>query len=98
MPSRPPKRRPPQTRPPFDDTKRPNAHQRGYTRRWQRLRLSFLRSHPLCAACASEGLVKAASDVDHIVPHRGDSTLFWDMANLQSLCASCHARKTARGE
>lgn len=28
--------------------------------------------------------------VDHITPHKGDSTLFWDSGNWQSLCKSCH--------
>jgi 5-methylcytosine-specific restriction protein A len=33
--------------------------------------------------------------VDHIVPHRGDLTVFWDRSRWQALCASCHGRKTA---
>jgi hypothetical protein len=33
--------------------------------------------------------------VDHIVPHGGDQTLFWDAANHQTLCEPCHNRKTA---
>jgi 5-methylcytosine-specific restriction endonuclease McrA len=28
--------------------------------------------------------------VDHIRPHRGDLSLFWDEANLQALCKRCH--------
>jgi len=36
-----------------------------------------------------------ATVVDHISPHKGDSDLFWDRANWQSLCESCHNRKTA---
>ena len=35
-----------------------------------------------------------ATDVDHIVPHRGDMSLFWDVNNWQALCHECHARKT----
>lgn len=27
---------------------------------------------------------------DHIKPHRGDERLFWDRANLQTLCKPCH--------
>ena len=34
--------------------------------------------------------------VDHIVPHRGDSNLFWDRNNWQPLCKPCHDRKTGR--
>ena len=33
----------------------------------------------------------AASVVDHIKPHKGDKALFWDQANWQPLCASCHS-------
>ena len=30
--------------------------------------------------------------VDHIVPHRGDQELFWDVANnWQALCRQCHS-------
>lgn len=36
------------------------------------------------------------TDVDHIVPHRGDPELLYDEANLQSLCHECHSKKTAR--
>ena len=35
-----------------------------------------------------------ATDVDHIVPHRGDPALFWDEENWQALCHSCHSKKT----
>ncbi len=38
----------------------------------------------------------AATDVDHIQPHRGDMTLFWDSSNWQPLCHRHHAQKTAR--
>ena len=27
---------------------------------------------------------------DHKVPHRGNPRLFWDEANLQTLCKACH--------
>jgi 5-methylcytosine-specific restriction protein A len=41
-------------------------------------------------------MVKAATVVDHIIPHQGDMTLFWDAdSNWQSLCKTCHDRKTA---
>jgi len=28
--------------------------------------------------------------VDHIIPHRGDSRLFWAQGNLQALTYHCH--------
>ena len=35
-----------------------------------------------------------ATDVDHVRPHRGSWRIFTDRTNLQSLCHSCHSRKT----
>jgi 5-methylcytosine-specific restriction protein A len=35
-----------------------------------------------------------AEVVDHIKPHKGDMTLFWDENNWQSLCKMHHDRKT----
>ena len=66
------------------------SHERGYGAAWQRARATHLRQHPLCVMCDSEGLVKAANVVDHIIPHRGNLTLFWDMTNWQSLCKQHH--------
>lgn len=73
---------------------RGNTTQRGYGWRWQRARAAHLRKEPLCKVCLPQ--VVAARAVDHIVPHRGDMTLFWDRNNWQSLCVSCHNAKTAR--
>jgi len=36
------------------------------------------------------------TDVDHIIPHRGDPLLMADPQNLQTLCETHHGRKTAR--
>lgn len=36
-----------------------------------------------------------ATDVDHIVPHKGNHELFWDRDNWQALCHHCHSVKTA---
>lgn len=45
--------------------------------------------------CLRAGRLVPATVVDHITPHKGNSELFWDSANWQSLCESCHNRKTA---
>lgn len=76
---------------------RKTATQRGYDGRWRKARARFLRAHPLCAGCQRDGKFTAATVVDHITPHRGDMTLFWDMANWQPLCKKCHDRKTGEG-
>ncbi len=64
--------------------------------RWQRAARRFLRRNPLCVDCAELGAVEAATDVDHIEPHKGDRAKFWDRSNWQALCKRCHSRKTAR--
>ena len=63
---------------------------------WRRLRASHLASEPLCRECAKADIITPATVVDHIIPHCGDWEGFTDPDNLQSLCVSCHNRKTAR--
>lgn len=72
--------------------------QRGYGYKWQKAREAFLREHPLCVMCAAEGRVTVATVVDHIVPHRGDQSLFWRRSNWQPLCATHHSRDKQRQE
>ena len=59
------------------------------------LRPQQLLEQPFCAECRRRGLRVRATDVDHVVDHKGDWSLFTDRSNLQSLCDSCHSRKTA---
>lgn len=73
-----------------------NSTQRGYGYRWQKAREGYLAKHPLCVQCEREGKVVVATDIDHIIPHRGDETLFWDRTNWQPLCHSCHSVKTQK--
>lgn len=77
-----------------------NAHQRGYTREWRKVSRAFLQANPVCSGfdsiCEERGLVRPATEVDHIVPHRGNMRIFWDQTNWQALCHTCHSRKTAR--
>lgn len=75
---------------------RKNSNQRGYTYKWQKARESYLSHHPFCVECEKNGLKTLATDVDHIVPHRGDQKLFWDKSNWQPLCHSCHSKKTQK--
>jgi len=76
---------------------RENASQRGYGSQWRVAREQFLRHNPLCVLCISQGKIQPATVVDHIIPHRGDQKLFWDMTNWQALCKSCHDKKTGSG-
>lgn len=77
------------------DKDRPTASQRGYNARWRRARRMFLRRHPFCVHCEQEGKLTPATEVDHIVPHKGNYNLFWDENNWRALCKPCHSRKTA---
>ncbi|MBR1530240.1 MAG: HNH endonuclease [Oscillospiraceae bacterium] len=73
---------------------RPSSSSRGYGTKWQKASKAFLRKHPLCAACQADGRYTLATVVDHITPHRGDKSLFWNQNNWQPLCKPCHDRKT----
>lgn len=63
---------------------------------WKQNRAMQLLLQPYCQECAKYGIRRRATDVDHIIPHRGDLALFNDTKNLQSLCHSCHSKKTIR--
>lgn len=60
---------------------------------WKRRRSAQLVTEPFCRECARRGLRVRATEVDHIVPHRGDVRLFCE-GELQSLCHRCHSGKT----
>ncbi|MDP3088853.1 MAG: HNH endonuclease [Methylotenera sp.] len=80
------------------EVKRESSTQRGYGYRWQQTSKGFLRSHPLCQCPeCQEGLVRLlpAEVVDHIIPHQGDMTLFWNRSNWQAMNKQCHDKKTA---
>jgi 5-methylcytosine-specific restriction endonuclease McrA len=57
---------------------------------WKRARKAQLNTNPLCFMCTKQGLTTQASIVDHIKPHKGDTSLFYDRENLQSLCKLHH--------
>ena len=71
------------------DDERASANDRGYTFAWRKARKAWIIRHPLCAICG-----QPATDVDHIIPHRGNRELFWDSSNWQSLCHECHSKKS----
>lgn len=65
------------------------------TRAWKTRRRKQLTKQPLCESCLAEGRTTLATVADHIQDHKGDTVLFYD-GELQSLCASCHSKKTIR--
>ena len=102
MPSKPPTHKAPGTRTDkqrrreYDKRRSKSPHRKLYdTAAWRKhIRPRQLSDEPICRHCKKLGLAVIASEVDHIVDHAGDATLFRDPANLQSLCSTHHALKT----
>jgi 5-methylcytosine-specific restriction enzyme A len=75
------------------DANRLSPAARGYDLPWIKLRSKHLKANPTCVKCGNKG-----SHVDHVVAHRGNDALRLDPSNLQTLCASCHSKKTASSD
>lgn len=60
--------------------------------RYLAARERFLITHPICNV---DGCTLPATDLDHIVPHRGDWGKFLDPNNWQGLCHKHHSIKTS---
>jgi 5-methylcytosine-specific restriction protein A len=71
-----------------------------YNQRWRQESKLFLLHNPLCAdpfgLHAAAGVRVVAREVDHKTPWKGNTRLFWERSNWQSLCESCHSKKTAK--
>ncbi|CAM0037728.1 HNH endonuclease [Vibrio phage D164] len=65
-----------------------------WTNTWKKLRASYIDEHPLCESCLRFDILEDAVVVDHI-KELADGGSHTDRDNLQSLCDSCHKRKTA---
>lgn len=84
------------------------------TTQWRKARLAHLSLEPICRYCRQAGQINDGSRsldgraqpdprrrflvVDHIIPHRGNLTLFWDVANWQTLCPDHHDTVKQREE
>ena len=74
-----------------------SSNAKGYTYRWQKEREAYLIRNPLCENCLNKhDVIRAATEVDHIIPHKGDMKLFWNTDNWNGLCKSCHSKKTGK--
>ena len=62
---------------------------------WARIRKQQLLEQPWCEDCRAAGKLELATDVDHVIPHRGDRNIFMS-GPFRSLCHSCHSKKTVR--
>lgn len=78
----------------FNQSERYSASRRGYDSTWKKARERFLKVNPLCVKCKETGSLVRSTVVDHIKPHRGNKSLFWDESNWQALCKKCHDKKT----
>jgi 5-methylcytosine-specific restriction protein A len=61
------------------------------TKAWQRLRFAILtRDLFTCQMCGKAEGNTSQLVADHKTPHKGNLNLFWDEANIWTLCAPCH--------
>jgi 5-methylcytosine-specific restriction protein A len=75
-----------------DWNKKPDAPKRITGRRLQAEREALLRANPLCVRCQLKGVVRLATQRDHIVPlGEGGQDV---RPNTQGLCDDCHAEKS----
>jgi 5-methylcytosine-specific restriction protein A len=77
------------------DAARGTAAARGYGWLWQKNVKAYIAAHPICVDPYGRhpGEVRKTGAVDHIIPLDAGGSNKW--VNLQSLCRSCHAHKTA---
>ncbi len=66
-----------------------------HTMRWEKIRKTVLQRDPTCPICMHRNQLTAACEVDHVVAHKGDASLFHSLDNLWALCTPCHRQKTA---
>lgn len=80
----------------YDKKRRDKTNKYFYqSKEWKRLREVILaRDNYLCVECMEQGRLTDAYAVDHIVPLSDNWFLRLSASNLQSLCQSCHSRKT----
>lgn len=81
---------------PRQHSPRKSSRERGYGYKWQKYSKRRLAANPFCESDHCRDHYTVATCTDHIQPVTGaDDPLFWQPSNHQSLCHSCHSRKTA---
>lgn len=80
----------------YNTYQRDKVSQRFYqSAEWKNLKKLKLSTSPLCEECKRQGKLVKATMADHITPiKQGGYPL--DIKNLQSLCWSCHSRKSVK--
>lgn len=74
------------------DRTRGTAKERGYGKRWRKIRDRYIAEHPLCERCLEDNRHVPTQEVHHIVPLARGGT--HDNENLQGLCKPCHSKVT----
>lgn len=59
------------------------------SRAWKHIRIVELNRAPLCEWCKERGVLKHATEVHHLIPHKGDYELFL-AGPFACLCKDCH--------
>lgn len=80
---------------------KPNKQDRQYNNQafynskgWRMTRKIYIKNNPLCEECKKNNLIVSGNVVDHIKQINKGGNLY-DQSNLQTLCNSCHAKKSA---
>lgn len=61
---------------------------------WRKMSRHWLERNPICVKCYEQGIIRPAQIVDHVHEIKDDWSRRLDETNLQSLCRTCHNRKT----
>ncbi|WP_043458634.1 HNH endonuclease signature motif containing protein [Gluconacetobacter diazotrophicus] len=66
-----------------------------YDRKWNLFSTKFRFNNPWCVRCLKEGILNDQNtQTDHIIPIEQAPDRKYDETNLQTLCRSCHSKKT----
>ena len=81
----------------YDNTTRDESIAKFYnSKSWKSVRNRKIKADPICEHCKEKGKIEIAKEVDHIIPIKVDWSKRLDINNLQSLCKSCHRKKTIK--
>lgn len=61
------------------------------TPEWKTYRFRYLHHNPTCYTCGAPSKV-----LEHVIPHKGNTDLFWNITNIIPLCTKCHNYVTAK--
>jgi 5-methylcytosine-specific restriction endonuclease McrA len=80
--------------------KRIGARGQGYSAKWDRYSLCFLRKHPFCADPFKRhpGRLIDATITGHKIAHKNDESLLWNPDNHVPLCRACNSFQCAQYE